>query len=60
MVNCPECVSREIAKRKKQLEADFKAEEQEEGYEFRAPPYRELEEYGICYETRSCNKTLHL
>ena len=44
MVNCPECVSREIAKRKKQLEADFKAEEQEEGFEFRAPPYRELED----------------
>ena len=44
LVNCPECISREIAKRKKQLEADFKAEEQEEGYEFRAPPYRELED----------------
>ena len=44
LVNCPECVSREIAKRKKQLEADFNAEEQEAGYEFRAPPYRELED----------------
>ena len=44
MVNCPECVSREIAKRKKQLEADFNAQEQEEGFEFRAPPYRELED----------------
>ena len=44
MVNCPECVSREIAKKKKQLEADFKAEEQEEGFEFRAPPYREMED----------------
>ena len=37
LVNCPECVSREIAKRKKQLEADFNAQEQEEGFEFRAP-----------------------
>ena len=44
LVNCPECVSREIAKRKKQLEADFNAEEQEDGFEFRAPPYRELED----------------
>jgi len=44
LVNCPECVSREIAKRKKQLEADFNAQEQEEGFEFRAPPYRELED----------------
>ena len=44
LVNCTECVSREIAKRKKQLEADFNAQEQEEGFEFRAPPYRELED----------------
>ena len=44
LVNCPECVSREIAKRKKHLEADFNAQEQEEGFEFRAPPYRELED----------------
>ena len=44
LVNCPECVSREIAKKKKQLEADFNAQEQEAGYEFRAPPYRELED----------------
>ena len=44
LVNCPECVSREIAKRKKQLDADFNAQEQEEGFEFRAPPYRELED----------------
>ena len=44
LVNCPECVSREVAKRKKQLEADFNAQEQEEGFEFRAPPYRELED----------------
>ena len=44
LVNSPECVSREIAKRKKQLEADFNAQEQEEGFEFRAPPYRELED----------------
>ncbi|MEC7710903.1 MAG: hypothetical protein VX587_01140, partial [Thermoproteota archaeon] len=44
LVNCPECVSREITKKKKQLEADFNAEEQEAGYEFRAPPYRELED----------------
>ena len=44
LVNCPECISREIAKRKKQLEADFNAEEQEPGFEFRAPPYREMED----------------
>ena len=44
MVNCPECVSREIGKKRIQLEADFKAEEQEEGYEFRSPPYREMED----------------
>ena len=44
MVNCPECVSREVSKKRKQLEADFKAEEQEEGFEFRAPPYREMED----------------
>ena len=44
LVNCPECVSREIAKRKKQLEAEFNAEEQEPGFEFRAPPYREMED----------------
>ena len=44
MVNCPECVSREITKKKTQLEAEFNAEEQEEGYEFRAPPYREMED----------------
>ena len=44
LVNCPECVSREIAKRKKQLEADFNAQEQEEGFEFRAPPYRALDD----------------
>ena len=48
LVNCPECVSREIAKRKKQLEADFNAQEQEEGFEFRAPPYRELEDEIDC------------
>ena len=29
LVNCPECVSREIEKKKKQLEADFKAAEEE-------------------------------
>ena len=29
MVNCPECVSREITKKKTQLEAEFNAEEQE-------------------------------
>ena len=44
MVNCPECVSREITKKKTQLEAEFNAEEQEDGYEFRAPPYREIED----------------
>ncbi len=33
LVNCPECVSREIAKRKKQLEAEFNAEEQEPAQE---------------------------
>lgn len=43
MVNCPECVSREIETKKKQLEADFKAIE-EEGREFRVPTYRELED----------------
>ena len=43
MVNCPECVSREIEKKKKQLEADFKAAE-EEGTEFRPPSYREMED----------------
>ena len=43
MVNCPECVSREIEKKKKQLEADFKAAE-EEGTEFRSPSYREMED----------------
>ena len=43
LVNCPECVSREIEKNKKQLEADFK-EAEEEGREFRTPPYRELED----------------
>ena len=43
LVNCPECVSREIEKKKKQLEADFKDTE-EEGREFRAPPYREMED----------------
>ena len=43
LVNCPECVSREIEKKKKQLEADFKAAE-EEGTEFRTPTYRELED----------------
>ena len=43
MVNCPECVSREIEKNKKKLEADFK-EAEEEGREFRTPPYRELED----------------
>ena len=44
LVNCPECVSREIIKKKTQLEAEFNAEEQEDGYEFRAPPYREIED----------------
>ena len=44
MVNCPECVSREVSKKRKQLEADFNAEEQEDGYDFRAPPYREMED----------------
>ena len=44
LVNCPECVSREITKKKTQLEAEFNAEEQEDGYEFRAPPYREIED----------------
>ena len=43
LVNCPECVSREIEKKKKQLEADFKAAE-EEGTEFRSPSYREMED----------------
>ena len=43
LVNCPECVSREIAKKKIQLEADFK-EAEEEGREFRAPSYREMED----------------
>ena len=43
MVNCPECVSREIEKKRKQLETEFKAEV-EEGAEFRSPPYRELED----------------
>ena len=43
LVNCPECVSREIEKKKKQLETDFKAVE-EEGREFRIPTYRELED----------------
>ena len=43
LVNCPECVSREIEKKKKQLETDFKAVE-EEGREFRIPTYRDLED----------------
>ncbi len=43
MVNCPECVSREIDKKKKQLETEFN-EAEEEGREFRVPAYRELED----------------
>tara|TARA_B100000686_G_scaffold189485_1_gene196178 strand:- start:3156 stop:3533 length:378 start_codon:yes stop_codon:yes gene_type:complete len=43
LVNCPECVSREIEKKKKQLEADFK-EAEEEGTEFRSPSYRDMED----------------
>jgi len=43
LVNCPECVSREIEKKKKQLEADFKAAE-EAGTEFRSPTYRDMED----------------
>ena len=43
MVNCPECVSREIEKKKKELEVEFNAAE-EEGREFRVPAYREMED----------------
>ena len=43
LVNCPECVSREIEKKKKELEAEFNAAE-EEGREFRVPAYREMED----------------